>query len=233
MQAHIFSQFLKNVIELKYVTNISMSTRSRIRILSIICDNVSEDSLMHRIHQKNIVDSGERFRCNYFLFLILSFDDPKSSFRWSTRQWIFWTIWTIQHITVSIPIANKTLTAHERLARKRYKHARNKTLRISTPTERECAKRGSTPVLGGGLRGLSDALSYWSTIWDLVVLPPFGCRCSESTRRTGPRGLDLPTNRKERGLQVQRVRRIVHATQRALFKLKLFILCSILTGWLY
>lgn len=125
----------------------------------------------------------------------------------------------LYHITVSILIANKTLVDHDRFSKKKYKRdvercASRRQLSVS----RKSWVRKARSALDGGLRGPSDALSYWSTTWDLVVPPPFGCRCSESTR---PRGLSSPTNRKKRGLQVQRVRRIVHATQRALFKLKL------------
>lgn len=178
---------------------------------------------MYRMHQKNIVDPGKRFRCNYFLFLIL---------RWP--KVVVSMIHTLMNLSNYIthhdidPDRKQNTNGSRSIHEEDAKHTRHKTLRISTPTERESArvrKARSTLVLGGGLRGPSDALSYWSTIWDLVVLPPFGCRCSESTRRTGPRGLGLPTNRKERGLQVQRVRRIVHATKRALFKLKLSVLC--------
>lgn len=137
----------------------------------------------------------------------------------------------LYHITVSIPIANKTLVDHDRFAKKRYKRdvercASRRQLSVS----RECVKRSA---LDGGLRGPSDALSYWSTTWDLVVPPPFGRRCRKCSESTRPRGLSSPTNRKKRGLQVHRVRRIFHATQRALFKLKLKVCFQLYLAELY
>jgi len=125
----------------------------------------------------------------------------------------------LYHITMSIPIANKILMTHDWFAKKNT----NTTWNAAHLDANWAQVRKARSALSGGLRGLSDALSYWSMAWDLVVPPPFGCRCSEST---GPRGFDLSTNRKEIGLQVQRVpRETVHATQRALFKQNRLLSC--------
>lgn len=180
-----------------------------------MCDNVSEDSAWCIVCIRKISSQVKRFHCNYTFV--------SNPFRWSEA--IVSTIHTLTNPPncITSPYRSRSQTKHQWIAiDSRGKKHKHDTRRCASRRQLSMSEQSAIyATLGGSLRGPSDAPSYWSAraSWNSWSRRHSVAGAAKPRDHEVP--LDLSTNRKERGLQVQQVRGIVLCCATRAFQTKI------------